>query len=64
MPKRRIVRRTTRKKPRTVKRTGWGVRGRPFSKTEYNKSYLKSGSRMSYGKYLSSYARAYKNKKL
>ena len=34
------------------KLAGWGTRGRPFSPTEYKKTYLKSKVRMGYSEYL------------
>lgn len=40
--------------------SGWGQRGRPFSKKEFAKSHIKGSQKGSYGSYLSSYARFYK----
>lgn len=39
------------------KYSGWGIRDRPFSKSEYENSYLKKNNGKSYTKYLQSYAK-------
>jgi len=35
---------------------GWGIRGRPFSRAEYMKSYIRKNTKASYAKYLRGYA--------
>jgi len=39
--------------------TGWSFRGRAFTKKEFDNSYLKQNTKMSYGKYLGFFARQY-----
>jgi len=46
----------------TRKISGWGKKGRPFSKAEYEKSYIKSSFRGGYTKYLQNYAYLSKKK--
>jgi len=43
---------------------GWSFRGRPFSQAQFNNSYLKINSKISYVKYLQAYARQWKNPRL
>jgi hypothetical protein len=43
--------------------TGWGKKGRPFSKKEFDNSYLKKNNKMSYKTYLEKYARIVVGKK-
>ena len=42
---------------------GWGVRGRPFSQTEFKRSNIKTSLKMTYPQYLSSVASMLKRKK-
>lgn len=37
--------------------TGHGVRGRPFSRSQFNKSHVKKNTGASYSQYLSDYAK-------
>jgi len=37
--------------------TGWGIRGRPFSQSEFKRSHIKTAHKLSYTGYLSDIAR-------
>jgi len=45
------------------KMKGWATRGRPFSEKEFNNSYIKQNSkRLTYKRYLETFAKDYKKK--
>jgi len=44
----------------TRKLTGWSRQGRPFTPSEFQKTYIKTSLRGSYPSYLEEFARQYK----
>jgi len=44
------------------KYTGWGKKGRPFSRTEFNNSTIKQRMGLSYDDYIKTYAKEHKKK--
>jgi len=51
-------------KKKSRRYSGWSTRKRPFTPKEFQSSLIKKSFKGSYGAYLQSFGRQYKNKKL